>query len=53
MLKGFCNITLYKHRDGSREISSLNPLQKEILSLMEVPESIYSSLGDDWEQTIS
>lgn len=47
MLRGFCSITLYKHRDDSREISSLNPLQKEILSLMEVPESIYSSLADD------
>lgn len=47
MLRTFCNITLYKHRDGSQEISGLNLLQKQILSLMEVPESIYTSLVHD------
>ncbi len=47
MLRAFCNITLYKHRDGSEEISRLNFLQKQILSLMEVPESIYTSLAND------
>ncbi len=47
MLRAFCNITLYKHRDGSEEISDLSLLQRQILSLMKVPESIYTSLADD------
>lgn len=47
MLRGFCNINLYKHRDGSQEISGLNLLQKQILSLMKVPEFIYTSLVHD------
>lgn len=45
LLRAFCNITLYKHRDGSEEISGLNTLQKQILTLMKVPENIYTSLA--------
>ena len=41
LLAAFSGITLYVHRDGSTEITSLNPLQKRILTLMKVPESIY------------
>ena len=41
LLAAFRGITLYFHRDGSTEISSLNPLQRRILALMKVPESIY------------
>ncbi len=42
LLAAFAGITLYFHRDGSIEISSLNPLQRRILSLMKVTESIYT-----------
>ena len=41
LLAAFRGITLYFHRDGSTEISSLNPLQEKILALMKIPESIY------------
>ncbi len=41
LLVAFSGITLYFHRDGSTEISSLNPLQRRILALMKVSESIY------------
>ncbi len=41
LLAAFSGITLYFHRDGSTEISSLNPLQQRILALMKLPESIY------------
>ena len=41
LLGAFRGITLYVHRDGSTEITSLNPLQRHILALMKVPESIY------------
>ncbi len=41
LLAAFNGITLYFHRDGSREITGLNPLQQRILTLMKVPESIY------------
>ena len=37
----FCDLTLYLYPDGSREISSLNSLQRQILNLMKIPESIY------------
>jgi len=43
MLKAFSNITLYIHRDGSWEISSLNLVQQQILKLMLVPELIYTT----------
>ncbi len=42
LLAAFGGITLYFHRDGSTEISSLNPLQGQILHLMKIPESIYT-----------
>ena len=41
LLVAFRGITLYFHRDGSTEISTLNSLQKQILDLMKIPESIY------------
>ncbi|VEP13355.1 conserved hypothetical protein [Hyella patelloides LEGE 07179] len=34
-------MTLYLYPDGSTEISSLNSLQRQILNLMNIPESIY------------
>ena len=43
LLGAFCNITLYIHRDGSPEISRLNVVQKQILNLMKVPDSIYAT----------
>ena len=41
LLVAFRDITLYFHRDGSREISPLNSLQQQILGLMKISESIY------------
>lgn len=41
LLKAFCNITLYLHRDGSLERTPLNPLQARILALMRIPKTIY------------
>jgi hypothetical protein len=41
LLAAFRGITLYVHRDGSTEITALNPLQQLILTLMKVPQSIY------------
>ena len=41
LLAAFSGLTLYLYPDGSREITSLNSLQKEILHLMKIPESIY------------
>jgi transposase len=41
LLAAFSGITLYFHRDGSTEMTGLNPLQKRILALMKVSESIY------------
>ncbi len=41
LLAAFCDLTLYLYSDGSREISSLNSLQRQILNLMKIPESIY------------
>jgi transposase len=41
LLEAFGGITLYFHPDGSTEITRLNPLQRRILELMRVPESIY------------
>ena len=43
MLRAFNNITLYIHQDDSQEISALNPVQQQILKLMNVPESIYTT----------
>jgi hypothetical protein len=41
LLRAFCGITLYFHRDGSTEITPLNCLQQQILKLMAFGESIY------------
>lgn len=41
LLTAFGDLTLYLHPDGSAEISSLNSLQRQILHLMKIPESIY------------
>ena len=42
LLRAFCGVTLYFHRDASTEISSLNCLQQQILKLMGFGESIYA-----------
>ncbi len=42
LLVAFRGINLYFHRDGSTEISPLNQIQKRILQLMGIPESIYA-----------
>ncbi len=41
LLAAFSGLTLYLYPDGSREITSLNSLQRQILHLMKIPESIY------------
>jgi transposase len=41
LLAAFCDITLYHYRDGTFDITPLNDLHKQILSLMAVPESVY------------
>lgn len=41
LLKAFDGITLYHHRDGTSEITPLNDLQRRILALMKIPETIY------------
>ncbi len=41
MLKSFCNITLYFLPDSTIFITPINDLQKQILSLMKMPESLY------------
>ena len=41
LLAAFGDLTLYLYPDGSTEISSLNSLQRQILLLMKIPESIY------------
>jgi transposase len=41
LLEAFSGITMYSHRDGSYEMTSLNDLQRQILSLMGVPQSLY------------
>jgi transposase len=41
MLKAFCNLTLYFLPDSTIFITPLSELQKQILSLMKMPESIY------------
>jgi transposase len=42
LLVVFRGITLSFHRDGSTEITPLNSLQRQILALMKIPESIYN-----------
>ena len=41
LLVAFRGITLYFHRDDSTEITPLDSLQRQILALMKIPESIY------------
>ncbi len=41
LLAAFGDLNLYLYPDGSTEISSLNSLQRQILLLMKIPESIY------------
>jgi hypothetical protein len=41
LLKAFCNLTLYSLPDCTVFITPLSDLQRQILSLMKVPESIY------------
>ena len=42
LLAAFGGITLYHHRDGTSEITPLNDLQRRILALMKLPETIYA-----------
>lgn len=42
LLKAFCGITSYFHRDGSTEITPLNCVQQQILKLMNLPVSTYA-----------
>ena len=42
LLKAFGGITLYHHRDGASDITPLNDLQRHILTLMKIPETIYA-----------
>ena len=44
LLAAFSDITAYFYRDGSTEISPLNSLQRQILHLMKISESIYLDL---------
>lgn len=37
LLRAFCGLSLYFHRDGSTEISPLNCLQQQVLKLMGNP----------------
>ena len=41
MLKAFCHLTLYFLPDSTIFITPINALQKQILSLMKMPESLY------------
>ena len=41
LLKAFYGITLYHHRDGAAEMTPLNDLQRQVLALMKIPETIY------------
>ena len=45
MLKAFCNLTLYFLPDSTIFITPINALQKQILSLMKMPESLYQVQG--------
>lgn len=41
LLNAFSGITMYFHRDGSYEMTPLNDLQQQILSLMGISQSLY------------
>jgi len=45
MLKAFCHLTLYFLPDSTIFITPINALQKQILSLMKMPESLYQLGG--------
>ena len=45
ILKAFCNLTLYFLPDSTIFITPLSDLQKQILSLMKMPESLYQHEG--------
>ncbi len=42
MLKVFCNLTLYFLPDSTVFVTPINQLQKQILGLMKMPESLYA-----------
>lgn len=42
LLAAFVGITMYRHRDGSYEMSPLSSLQQQILSLMGIKHSLYT-----------
>ncbi|NEU79860.1 hypothetical protein [Nostoc sp. UIC 10630] len=42
LLNVFSGITMYFHRDGSYEMTPLGELQQQILTLMGIPQSLYS-----------
>ncbi len=42
LLNAFSGITMYFHRDGSYEMTPLNAGQQQILSLMAIPQSLYT-----------
>jgi transposase len=45
LLKAFDNITLYRHESATKiwyQVTELSPLQRRILQLMQVPESVYA-----------
>ena len=44
LLRAFKGISIFFLKDGSVEISPLNPLQAKILALMRIPSSIYDNL---------
>ncbi len=41
MLRAFCNLTLYFLPDFTIFVTPINDLQRQILSLMKMPESLY------------
>lgn len=42
LLNAFNGITMYFHRDGSYEMTQLGELQQQILTLMGIPQSLYT-----------
>ena len=45
ILQAFCNLTLYFLPDSTIFITPINALQKQILSLMKMPESVYQLIS--------
>lgn len=48
LLRAFTSISLFFLKDGSVEISPLNPLQAKILALMRIPVSVYANLAQSF-----